>query len=168
MMRPKISDDRGRPVRLCSPTRLPSHAPDAVRRSVNLAYLCSLRGVTLTTLVALFAGGATSGFVNTAWGSDWWGYPAFLMVGGIVGVCVLVLAGAWGVFAREPIRGAAKRACLAAGVCPSCMFGIAALAPDVDGCVTCPECEAAWMVVAPDRGPAAAVAPLNFTPSTES
>lgn len=144
MMRPKVLDDRGRAVRLCTPTRLPANAPDSVRRSVSLAYLCSLRGMTLTTLVALFAAGATSGFVNTAWGSDWWGYPVLLLSGGIVGVGVLVLAGAWGVFSREPIRAAAKRACLAAGLCPACMFALGAVAPDHDGCVTCPECEAAW------------------------
>jgi hypothetical protein len=43
---------------------------------------------------------------------------------------------------RSPIHG--RDALLAAGICPSCAYGIAGIPPGSEGCVVCPECEAAW------------------------
>ena len=43
-------------------------------------------------------------------------------------------------------------ALLQAGLCPHCVYEIAGIPPEYDGCVVCPECSAAWtdQRVAPD------------------
>lgn len=43
---------------------------------------------------------------------------------------------------------AGRRALLTFHVCASCGFDLSTLAPELDGCVVCPECAAAWRLPA--------------------
>lgn len=52
-------------------------------------------------------------------------------------------------WAQRRVRGTwrdrdANAICLAHGVCPACAYDLRSLTPETDGCVTCPECGAAW------------------------
>jgi hypothetical protein len=46
--------------------------------------------------------------------------------------------------------GNVRNVLLEGGLCPSCLVALKGVARDSDGCVTCPECGAAW-TPAPDR-----------------
>jgi hypothetical protein len=52
----------------------------------------------------------------------------------------------WREITRKHAAGLAQ-AMAKAGCCASCGYGLAGLTPQGDGCVVCPECEAAWRVV---------------------
>ena len=58
-----------------------------------------------------------------------------------------VLRGAW---SRSP-RGHGAKALRRCGICPACLYDLAAQAREDDGFVTCPECGGAWRLPRPTR-----------------
>lgn len=49
-----------------------------------------------------------------------------------------------GPYIRPAYRRDHRRIALANGHCPACLYRIADLEPDHDGCIVCPECGGAW------------------------
>lgn len=69
--------------------------------------------------------------------------PFVFLFGGVTTAFVTARA-AW----RSPRH--ARDAMLGHGLCPACVHGIDGIPPQPDGCVTCPECGAAWRVLPAD------------------
>jgi hypothetical protein len=81
---------------------------------------------------------------------------AWLFVSPVSGAVIILAVGVAVAVRRElQERGdAVKLLALGRGVCPACGYAVAKLAPAADGCVTCPECAAAWRLPSGDpRGP---------------
>jgi hypothetical protein len=139
----EFRDDRGKPARLlgASPFRPAPSAEDAtsrreVRRSIGRRTSPADIGC-----LALFVGYicllAFSGLITgTRWPkSGTLLTAAFFLAAGLLWT--------WSAARVNNSRGIA-RDLIAKGLCPQCGYSFAGVQPQEDGCVVCPECEAAW------------------------
>lgn len=129
-----ITDDRDHPVPVWAGARR-GNDPFEQDLSIRLAHVaqqrvnrigCLVIPLFMLSFVALSVAGLPS-----------WGIfiPAAFML------LFVTLVGRW---ARNAERERVKPTLLSAGRCASCAYPIAKLPPELDGCVTCPECGAAW------------------------
>jgi hypothetical protein len=141
----EFRDDRGRPARLLGATPFrPGNTQEEgearrearriIRRKVSAA------DVGCPTLLAAYV--ALLAFTRMLRGAHWPNMGALLWAGIILGVGLLV---AWSA-ARVNNSPTIARELVGKSLCPQCGYSFAGVGPEPDGCVVCPECEAAWRV----------------------
>jgi len=151
------TDDRGAPCRLAdlSPRQigwralgLPSVTPDFITKGEQK------QTAVLETVVALAGGlvGAVLYWVVITpalshWISTWGSLGRIISMSGLVVVSVVFAMIAWYLFLpriRASRSGRIIEIYLSAGRCAACGYALERLEPEADGCVVCPECNAAW------------------------
>jgi hypothetical protein len=141
------TDDRGRPVVILRPASGPlpiGSDPRARRLAERLQFALRVRrpylqGVLTFLVAAPFAWLFTRVPVPSGWGA-----ARPIAMGLALGFPIAVIAT---LQVRRRIRGRSRQIAdlvLDEGLCPSCMYNLHGLAPEHDGCVTCPECGTAW------------------------
>jgi hypothetical protein len=87
--------------------------------------------------------GVLGSFATALIPADLW--PLRIIAGLLVVGLLITIARARGITAPgiAPVEVARARL-LARGVCPCCLYSLAGLKPDPDGCTTCPECGSGW------------------------
>jgi hypothetical protein len=140
LVRATITDQSGRRVPLVSAAGLGSDAPAALRHRILRAHLYGLRmllppaiGLTLGVLGAFLVLGRIDGeFLDRA-----------VLAGEAVAAMVVLALPAY-IFIASGARSDAAAECLAHHRCASCGYDLSGVPRGHDGCVTCPECSAAW------------------------
>lgn len=139
----RLTDDRGRPTRLCRSKQLPRHAPADVKQLVSIAshqgrasiYVNAfvLGTMLSTTLIFWFARAISlrTMLIQLAVAA------AIFTIGAIRSA---LRPSTWGCAAAER----ARLACLSAGLCPACGDELIPSPPEPDSRTICPECRAAW------------------------
>lgn len=135
-----LSDDRGRDLKLV-------HLRTAQKCGAYPSWPTILGIVSFTIALLGFAPFATTGLsqqFSTA-SRVWMTVCAVVAVPGIV--CCLLFIHTWGKSRYEPQEAAALRwasRILWKQHCPGCACSLAGLTPELDDCIRCPQCDAAW------------------------
>lgn len=138
----QFADDRGTPRRMTPPALLPGDERAGDRRFFLLQRWATETPAPQESTFGPIVGLGLVGCLALAFIlADSWpllGIPALLGVGLIVPIARGARSPS--VFPIEVTRARL----LARGVCPCCLYSLAGLKPEPDGCTTCPECGSGW------------------------
>lgn len=138
----QFADDRGTPRRMTPPALLPSDERAGDRRFFLLHRWATELPAPHESTFGPIVGLGLLGCLALAFilAENW----PFLVALGLLGVGLLGPI-ARGINSPSVIPAEITRArLLARGVCPCCLYSLAGLKPDPDGCTTCPECGSGW------------------------
>jgi hypothetical protein len=143
MRRLRVSDDRGRRVALLGTDDLQPETPEHVRSAVNDANLNTPSGALRVACILI----VVSAFpVTVVWWAGWpqkSQFPALTMTPLLpLGFAAFVFAAGW--FRASGASRRARAACLSAGLCPGCGYGLEGIPAQPDAMTVCAECGAAW------------------------
>lgn len=132
---------RGRLAHAVISSPLPSQVARALRADIAAARPHARWTWSMTILPFLLVGNMIAMTARPGGWTTHWRMWA-MMVAVVIGF--VVLSG----FTRFASLGEAVNPFLARRRCPSCAYDLADTPPDPDGCTTCPECGAAWRILA--------------------
>ncbi len=143
MIGPRHQDDRGKRVRL-HPTGYRGQEPGSWAKFASQAWhrFREAKGLAASSSACALAGVVIVGWLMTR---DVVTLVFFSPVGSTLVLMVAVLVLSIGhLWAEWPHW--VRDSHLESDRCPACGYDLAGLKSDLDGCVTCPECDAAWNV----------------------
>jgi predicted RNA-binding Zn-ribbon protein involved in translation (DUF1610 family) len=150
-LRYTILDHRGarRPLATATWTERAAHAPNASRFLPKLSMSVSTIGLLVLVVTATFAmQDAGSRLATTISPGSSVAKTAIQLLGLFGPLLIIILLILLGLFfsASRIWMPAVARHWLSIGQCASCRYDIAEIEPEVDACVVCPECGAAWKI----------------------
>ena len=141
MLRPRITDARGRRRTLLPPVGDSARRRMRIERRVDVTGLWSGSQLTLATVILLpllvILGLVIPAVLHLGWLPRWSVFVLAIPIGAAPPLILMALTRS--LFARS-YAGAYVRA----GLCPSCGYDLSATEAEGDGCRVCPECGGAW------------------------